>query len=241
MGVVRDQRQSPAIRPFTPAKLPPNREAWTGLGTEIERAGYMLGQVEKGSSKLMNADLLIWASLRREALASLTIEGTIVSPDELLAYEVTEKLANERVTQVVNYTDALNVAIDELAIHPVGGSLLLDAHRLIMRNLPSQGAVGADKRTQNWIGSLPNQPIHDAIFAPPTPEMTPKLMRDLEEFINLEHGDIPKVVQCALAHYQFETIHPFGDGNGRVGRLLIILQLIQLGMLTKPLVYASYY
>ena len=115
-----------------------------------------------------------------------------------------------------------------------------ELHEQLLQGVRGASSAGRFKEHQNWIGPYPNAPIEEAIFVPCAPEDTRNLIGILERYVNLESSE-PRLVQCALVHYQFETIHPFGDGNGRVGRLLIVLQLIQLGLLSAPLIYPSVY
>ncbi len=118
--------------------------------------------------------------------------------------------------------------------------VILGLHERLLLGVRGASNAGRFKQQQNWIGPYPKAPIEEAIFVPCAPEDTLNLVGMLERYLNLENEE-PKLVQCALTHYQFETIHPFGDGNGRVGRLLIVLQLIQLGLLSAPLIYPSVY
>ncbi len=206
----------------------------------IEETTHLLGQVEMCRTLLPNANLLIYSSLQREALASSTIEGTIATPDELVLFQVSEYSERAAVREVANYADALAWGVDQLATRPIATVLILGLHERLLHDVHGASSAGRFKDRQNYIGSHPLDPIERAVFVPPAPEDVPGLMAALERYINLESGE-PRVVQCALAHYQFETIHPFNDGNGRVGRLLIILQMIQLGLLSAPLIYPSVY
>ncbi len=200
----------------------------------------MLGQVEMCRTLLPNANLLIYSSLRREALASSTIEGTIASPDELVLFEVSDYSERAAVREVGNYADALEWGCQQLLSRPITSGLILGLHERLLHNVRGASSAGRFKDRQNYIGSHPLDPIEEAIFVPPPPEDVRDLVAELERYINLENRE-PRVVQCALTHYQFETIHPFNDGNGRVGRLLIILQMIQSGLLSAPLIYPSVY
>jgi Fic family protein len=128
----------------------------------------------------------------------------------------------------------------QLATRPISVNLILGLHERLLQGVRGQPSAGRFKDRQNHIGSHPTAAIEEAVFVPPPPDRIVGLIGDLERYINRDNRG-PKVVQCALAHYQFETIHPFNDGNGRVGRLLIILQLIQLGLLSAPLIYPSVY
>lgn len=200
----------------------------------------MAGQVEMCRTLLPNADLLIYSALRREALASSTIEGTIATPDELVRFEYTRHSEREAVREVENYAKALAWGFHQLASLPLSSRLLLGLHERLLQGVRGASSVGRYKDRQNWIGATGSSPTEAAEFVPPSPEDTPRLMAALERYLNLENREL-KLVQCALAHYQFETIHPFNGGNGRVGRLLIMLQMIQLRLLSAPLIYPSGY
>jgi Fic family protein len=185
---------------------------------------------------LPNAELLVYSSLQKEALASSTIEGTIATPDELVRFQASQRTDREPVREVANYSTALGLGRDFIRNRPITLNLILDLHATLLDGVRGQGAVGRFKSGQNFIGGIGA----DAAFTPPPPEDTPALMDNLERYFN-EFQAEPRVVQVAIAHYQFETIHPFGDGNGRVGRLLIVLHLIALGLLSDPLIYPSVY
>lgn len=225
---------------FVPDPLPPPLSLPAAVERQIEDATHLLGQVEMCRTLLPDADLLTYSSLRREALASSTIEGTIASPDELVRFEVSKSSDREAVREVANYAQALEWGVEQLDRLPIVSRLVLGLHERLMSGVRGALNAGRFKEHQNWIGPYPNAPIEEAVFVPCAPEDTLNLMGLLERYLNLESGE-PKLVQCALVHYQFETIHPFGDGNGRVGRLLIVLQLIQLGLLSAPLIYPSVY
>ncbi len=228
-------------RSYTPNSLPPNLHLSIRAEREVEAATHLLGKVEMCRILLPNADLLIYGSLQREALASSTIEGTIASPEELVLYQAGQHQTREAAKEVANYAAALSWGVEQLASRPIAYNLIVGLHERLLRDV--RGALGAGrlKQDQNFIGSSTTDTIKDAIFVPPPPEDTLDLIIDLERYINNPNNQEPRVVQCALTHYQFETIHPFSDGNGRVGRLLIILQMIHLGLLSAPLIYPSKY
>lgn len=225
---------------FVPNVLPPQMNLSVETERLIEDATHLLGQVEMCRTLLPNADLLIYSSLQREALASSTIEGTIASADELVRYQASQHSEREAVREVANYGSALEWGVEQLQSRPIGTVLILGLHARLLHSVRGESQAGRFKEQQNYIGTHPQEAIENAIFVPPPPENISDLVRDLERYINLENHE-PRVVQCALAHYQFETIHPFHDGNGRVGRLLIILQMIQLNLLSAPLIYPSVY
>jgi Fic family protein len=226
---------------YVPDPLPPPLSLPNEVDKEVEEATHLLGQVEMCRTLLPNADLLTYGSLRREALASSTIEGTVASPDELVRFEVSKFSEREAVREVANYAQALEWGVQQIGALPVIASrLILGLHERLMAGVRGASSAGRFKEQQNWIGAYPKAPIEEATFVPCAPEDTVNLVGMLERYINLDNHE-SKLVQCALVHYQFETIHPFGDGNGRVGRLLIVLQLIQLGLLSAPLIYPSVY
>ena len=221
---------------FLPDRLPPSVALSTTNLALAERTTHLLGQVEMCRTLLPNADLLVYSSLQREALASSTIEGTIATPEELVRYQASRTTEREPVREVANYSEALNFGCDFLQSSPISLYLVRALHETLLRGVRGETLAGRLKENQSFIGGVGE----DAAFTPPPPEHTPGLMDDLLAYINASH-DQPRVVQVAVAHYQFETIHPFGDGNGRVGRLLIILHLISLGLLSAPLIYPSVY
>ncbi len=228
------------IDTFIPDSLPPRATLSRDVQRRVEEATHLLGQVEMCRTLLPNANLLIYSSLQREALASSTIEGTITSADELVRFQASHHANRSETREVANYSEALEWGYKEIQKRPLAGSLILGLHAHLLRGVRGETGAGRYKGQQNYIGSRPDDPIDRAVFIPPGPAEVPKLMQKLEQYINRENDD-PRVVQCALAHYQFETIHPFNDGNGRVGRLIVILQMIQSGLLSAPLIYPSVY
>jgi Fic family protein len=225
---------------FVPDPLPPPLDLDAALVNGLEETTHLLGQVDMCRVLLPNANLLIYGSLRREAIASSTIEGTIASPEELVRFEAIQETDRQDVREVANYLEAINWGVKQLPSMPIAARLILGLQERVLAGVRGASASGRYKERQNWIGASRDTPIEEADFVPPSPEDTPQLMADLERYFNLQNQQ-PRLVQCALAHYQFETIHPFHDGNGRVGRLLIIMQLIQLGLLSAPLIYPSVY
>lgn len=234
------RRSFEGYQTFIPDPLPPEFRLTPAIDRKIEEAIHLLGRVEASQDLLSNADLLVYGSLQREALASSTIEGTIASPDELVLFQVSRLSPREAVREVANYRDALEWGYQEIRTRPITTNLILDLHAILMDNVRGAAHAGRFKEHQNAIGTHERQRIEDAIFVPPPPQDTLGLMSDLARYVNADNPQL-KVVQCALTHYQFETIHPFRDGNGRVGRLLIVLQMIALGLLSAPLIYPSVY
>ena len=226
---------------FCPDPLPPaNLNIASGTLRLIEEATHLLGQVEMCRNLVPNATLLTYSSLRREAIASSTIEGTIASPDELVLLQVPSYRPSDSTIEVANYISALEWGCEELKHRPIATNFLLRLNGMLLSGARGHGSSGRLKSHQNFLGRGITSLEESELFVPALPGDVPTLLADLERYINLENME-QRLVQCALVHYQFETIHPFADGNGRVGRLLIILHLIQLGLLSAPLIYPSVY
>jgi Fic family protein len=219
-----------------PHDLPPVLALPRSTTSKLEEAMYLLGQVEMCGRLLPSPTLLTYGSLLNEAIASSTIEGTIASPEELIKYQLGLEPEREQVREVANYREALAEGVAHLRENPISLSVLKNLHARLLRGVRGSGIAGQFKKQQNHVGwdAAEGRPV----FTPPPPEHTLELMTNLEAYATVPQSE-PKLVQVALTHYQFETIHPFGDGNGRVGRLLIVLQLLQLGLLSAPLVYPS--
>lgn len=206
----------------------------------IEKASFQLGQLNSYAKLVPNIDLFIHLHITKEAVVSSKIEGTQTHFDE--AFLQKENVNPERKDdwqEVQNYTQALNEAIIELNRLPISSRLILKTHQTLMQGVRGEKKTpGEYRRSQNWIGG---KSLADAVFIPPHHNHLNELIGDLENFIHNESLDVPMLVKAALVHYQFETIHPFLDGNGRIGRLLITLFFIEKGVLTKPLLYLSSY
>ena len=179
--------------------------------------------------------------MRREALLSSRIEGTIASLSDVLSHEaVRKRRPNDDVEEVVNYVNALELGISLLPDVPISYRLINEIHRVLMSGVRGQEKRPGEFRTlQVWIGA-PGSSMRNARFVPPPPDMLRDLFQDWEEFANADL-EMPPLVKCALMHYQFEAIHPYRDGNGRIGRLLITLFLKESGVLSNPLLYLSAY
>lgn len=206
----------------------------------IEHASFQLGQLNSYAKLVPNIDLFIHLHITKEAVISSKIEGTQTHFDE--AFLQKENVSPERKDdwqEVQNYTQALNNAIEDLSNLPISSRLLLKTHEILMQGVRGENKTpGEYRRSQNWIGS---KSLADAVFIPPHFNHLNDLIGDLENFIHNENLEIPMLIKAAIIHYQFETIHPFLDGNGRIGRLLITLFLIEKKVLTKPLLYLSSY
>lgn len=199
-----------------------------------------LGQLAGVGRLLPNPNLLIRPYLLREALSSTRIEGTQASMADVLEADVSGETPNPDVEEVVNYVGAMRTGLERLRELPISTRLLREIHRELMVGVRGeQLAPGELRRTQNWVGP-PGSTIETAPFVPPPPEELADLLADWERFAN-EETELPLLIQDALLHSQFETIHPFLDGNGRLGRLIVVFFLVARGRLPAPLLYLSAY
>ncbi len=226
---------------FIPEKI---NSDWTWSDTKInrllEKASFELGQLNSFAKLVPNIDLFIHMHITKEAVVSSKIEGTQTHFDEALLQK--ENINPERKDdwqEVRNYTDALNSAINDLSKLPISSRLILKSHKLLMQGVRGEKKTpGIFRRSQNWIGGAG---LKDAVFIPPHHDFINELIGDLENFLHNDNLEIPALIKVAIIHYQFETIHPFLDGNGRIGRLLITLFLVEKNVLKKPLLYLSTY
>ncbi|WKN45019.1 Fic family protein [Tunicatimonas pelagia] len=206
----------------------------------MEKAAIKLGELNSFSKLVPTIDLFIQLHVTKEAVVSSRIEGTQTQMDEALMDE--DEIAPERKDdwiEVNNYIKSLNTAIERLEKLPISSRLLRETHQILLDSVRGEHRLpGEFRSSQNWIDG---NSLSDAIFIPPHQDYVGELMSDLENFIHNEDIDVPELVKIAIAHYQFETIHPFLDGNGRIGRLLITLFLVDKKILTKPLLYLSAY
>lgn len=206
----------------------------------LERAAVKLGELNSFARLVPNIDLFIQLHVTKEAVVSSRIEGTQTNMDEALL--PIEEIRPERKNdwqEVNNYIRAINDAIGQLDTLPISSRLLKSIHKTLLQSVRGEHKLPGEYRSsQNWIGGTS---LSDAVFIPPTHLLVNELMGDLESFLNNEDIHVPALVRIAIAHYQFETIHPFLDGNGRIGRLMITLFLVSERILDKPLLYLSYF
>jgi Fic family protein len=243
------QTQSSGYSAFVPARLIPIPQlAWDEeLGNLLADAGVGVGRLDGLTRGLPNPDLFISIFVRQEAVLSAQIEGTQCTLEDVLNFPVpSDKKTKEKekeVQTVINYVEAMNYGLQRLNDAdglPLSMRLLREIHRVLMDGVRGQNRdPGEVRRTQNWIGPAGSTIMTASYVPPPVPEMH-EALTDLERFLHVRTG-IPPLVQVALAHAQFETIHPFLDGNGRLGRLLIALFLCERKLLKRPLLYLSHY
>lgn len=236
-------RQPSGYRAFVPAPLPPNPPIRIDvLQAPLTQASHALGQLDGSVLTLPDADLFVLMYVRKEAVLSSQIEGTQSSLQDLLEAEA-RILSPDRpadVREVINYVNAMNYGLERLTTLPVSVRLIREIHERLLKGVRGHKLTpGELRRTQNWIGPG-GCTLNEATFVPPPPYAVPQAMSDLERFLH-EKDDLPVLIKVGLAHVQFETIHPFLDGNGRVGRLLITFLLCERGLLRKPVLYLSYY
>ena len=242
LSVFGEARAVVATHPYVayfPASIPRAVELPTRLVSLLAEAEAALGRLAGVGQLLPNPHLLIRPYLLREAVASTMIEGTQASLAEIFELDAAGDRPNADVEEVLAYVDAMEWAVTQAPQLPLSIRMLLETHRRLL-----SGVRGAERRpgefrtTQNWIGR-PGSNLATASFVPPPPEALAESLADWERFVNEDASGLPLLVQDALLHVQFETIHPFLDGNGRLGRLLLVLFLIIRGRLSAPLLYLS--
>ncbi len=237
-------QQPQGYRAFIPAALPPDPpirmdEELTRLLSDSDRA---LGRLDGVASVLPNPDLFVAMYVRHEAVLSSQIEGTQSTLEDVLEFEAESKTGDrpKDVTEVVNYVKAMNYGLERLKELPLSLRLIREIHAELLRGVRgSDRSPGQFRRSQNYIGSFGSN-INNAEFVPPPLHEMNMALKGLEKFLH-DRSSLPHLIHCGLAHAQFETIHPFEDGNGRIGRLLITFLLCERDILHRPLLYLSYY
>lgn len=224
---------------FRPTPLPPEIDMDSEMVSLLTGATKALTTLDTLSSYIPNMNLFVSMYVRKEALLSSQIEGTQATLEDVLD-PLIEKNANQNVADVVNYIKATEFALERMKTLPLCNRLIKETHGVLMSGVRGQEkSPGEFRISQNWIGAAGSS-IKNARYIPPNPEDMINAMSDLEKYINSDDS-MDLLIQVALLHYQFETIHPFLDGNGRVGRLLITLFLMEKKVLNSPALYISYY
>lgn len=210
------------------------------LVTLLSKADRMLGRLDMYSEHIPNIDLFISMHIMKEATQSSKIEGTQTKMEEAIMSEEDVPLdRRDDWAEVHNYINAMNEAVAQLNQLPFSSRLIRLVHKALMQGVRGENKTpGEYRHSQNWIGG---STISDAIYVPPVHTEIPELIGDIENFVHNEELCIPDLIKIAIIHYQFETIHPFLDGNGRTGRLLITLYLVSKGLLKRPILYLSDY
>lgn len=235
---VKDEERGPYLS-FIPKKLPPPIEFDQKLALALSKADSTLSKLSGVGLLLPNPDLLVTPYLKKEALSSSRIEGTRISLSEFYLAEATGKEDKEpNASEVNNYIKAMNYALEKIRSQAIDLNLIRKMHEILMNQVRGKDKQpGEYRQIQNWIGP-PNSRPQDASFVPPPPGIIPSLLQEMVDYLNT-YDEMPLLIKTALLHYQFETIHPFCDGNGRIGRALIVLHLCKKNKLTQPLLYIS--
>ena len=223
---------------FVPNALPPVIEWDTELASQMSRADLAVGTLSGLGETLPNPHLLIYPFIRREAVLSSRIEGTQSSLSDLLLFEATQVEKQRDVREVQNYVHAMEYGLKRLDELPLSLRFIRELHRILMEGVRGAHATpGEFRRSQNWIGPA-GATLDESPFIPPPVAEMQECLNQLEKFLHADTG-LPPLIEAALVHYQFEALHPFLDGNGRIGRLLVTLLLCQKNVLSKPLLYLS--
>ena len=228
-----------AYSSYRPSPLPPVLALNDEVNRHLYEAGKALAELNAAALFIPNVDLFVSMYVRKEALLTSKLEGTQCTLEDIFDPR-SDATANLDVADVVNYVNAANFALERLQTLPLCNRLMREAHAVLMQGVRGEEKnPGEFRRSQNWIGAQ-GCGLKDARYIPPNPEDMITAMGELEKYINATDGYDP-LIRAALIHYQFETIHPFLDGNGRIGRLLILLYLMDKELLCKPILYVSYF
>lgn len=208
------------------------------LSSLLQDASLWLGKLNSYADLIPDIDFFIKMYATKEATNSNRIEGTRTTfEDAISPVEQVKPELRDDWHEVQNYIQAINYSVEKLNELPISMRLLKEAHKILLQGVRGEHKTpGEIRKTQNWIGG---SSLQDAFFIPPEPNLLPELLSDIEKFLHNEYLQVPELIRVGIAHYQFETVHPFLDGNGRTGRLLIILYLISAGLLNKPVLYIS--
>jgi Fic family protein len=236
-------KQPAGYRAFIPASLPPEPTLRLDLPMVLllSRADQALGRLDGVARTLPNLDLFVAMYVRREAVLSSQIEGTRSTLEHVLTFELDAQSREvpTDVREVVGYVRAMDYGLDRLSTLPLSLRLIREIHGELFRGFGREKDPGEFRRTQNWIG-VAGATLSQAIFVPPPPPDMHRALDNFEKFLH-EREALPALIHCGLVHAQFEMIHPFLDGNGRAGRLLITLLLCERGILRRPMLYLSHY
>lgn len=230
------------MKPFNPESVPLKSLAWQPFIKLIGQANAALGRYDGLLEGVVNPDVLLSPLITQEAVLSSRIEGTISTLEEVFEFDAAGEDASEKtqdIWEIVNYRSAMNHAVEELKTRPISLNFFLDLHSILLDSVRGRNkGRGKFRKVQNWIGPK-GCSIEEATYVPPAPEGMMELLSDLEKYLHFD--DIDALVQLAIIHGQFEIIHPFVDGNGRLGRMLIPLYLYEKKLLSRPTFYLSSY
>ena len=237
--LVNNLRGDASYKSFKPSPLPPQLNIDSDMVKKLVEANRDLVRLDTAANLITNAELFISMYVRKEALISSQIEGTQCTLDDVLDPELNSN-ANLDVADVINYVKACSYAIERLEKLPLCNRLLRESHDQLLSGVRGQEKYpGEFRKSQNWIGAA-NCSLKEARYIPPNVNDMNLAMDELERYMN-NGDDYDPLIRISLIHYQFETIHPFLDGNGRVGRLMILLYLMEQGFISKPIIYISYF